>query len=132
MEDVQIDLLAVLIAAVLYMLIGAVWYSKYLFGSLWMKLSGMKDAEVGKEKLPLVWSALVALLIACFIAFFEAHLGVTTVSDGMFVGFCFWLGFVATTQVGAVIWGKMPIQLFLINTGVKLLSFLVMGGIIGA
>lgn len=132
MEDVQIDLFAVLVAAILYMFIGVIWYSKYLFGPLWIKLSGTKDAEVGKDKLPILWSSLVALLIAYFIAFFEAYLGVTTVSDGMFVGFCFWLGFVATTQIGAVIWGKMPVQLFLINTGAKLLSFLVMGGIIGA
>jgi len=50
----------------------------------------------------------------------------------MFVGFCVWLGFVVTTQISSVIWGKMPFQLFLINTGAKLLSFLVMGGIIGA
>ncbi len=132
MEDVQIDLFAVLIAAILYMFIGVIWYSKYLFGPLWIKLSGVKDADAGKDKMQVLWSALVALLIAYFIAFFEAHLSVTTVSDGMFVGFCFWLGFVATTQISSVIWGKTPVQLFFINTGVKLLSFLVMGGVIGA
>lgn len=132
MEEIQIDWLAILIAAVLYMIICAVWYSKLLFGPLWIKLSGFKDADMKEYKTHILWSGIVALVIAYFIAFFQAYLGVTTVSDGMFVGFCFWLGFVATTQISAVIWEKMSFQLFLIHTGSKLLSFLVMGGIIGA
>jgi hypothetical protein len=132
MEEIQIDWLAILIAAALYMVISMIWYSKHVFGPLWMKLSGIKDSDIKDSKIHIVWSGLVALVIAYFLAFFQAYLGVTTVSDGMFVGFCFWLGFVATTQIGSVIWGKTPFQLFLINTGAKLLSFLVMGGIIGA
>ena len=51
MEDVQIDLFAVLIAAILYMFIGVIWYSKYLFGPLWIKLSGVRDADISKDKL---------------------------------------------------------------------------------
>jgi hypothetical protein len=132
MEEIQIDWLAIFIATVLYMVIGMIWYSKHVFGPLWMKLSGIKDSNRKESKMHIVWSGLVALVIAYFLAFFQAYLGVTTVSDGMFVGFCVWLGFVVTTQISSVIWGKMPFQLFLINTGAKLLSFLVMGGIIGA
>ena len=132
MEEVQIDLFSVFIAAIAYIVIGLVWYSNYLFGPQWLKLSGGKEADAKKDQLLFVWSGLVALVIAYFLAFFEAYLGVTTVSDGMFVGFCIWLGFVATTQISTVIWGRQPMALFLINTGAKLLSFLVMGGIIGA
>jgi hypothetical protein len=132
MEGIQIDLFTVLIAAILYMIIGMVWYSKYLFGPAWLKLRGMKEAEMKKNKLNVLWGFLVALVIAYFLAFFEGYLGVTTVSDGMFVGFCLWLGFVATAQITGVIWGKMPFRLFCIDTGAKLLSLLVMGGVIGA
>ncbi|MDP1607915.1 MAG: DUF1761 domain-containing protein [Chlamydiales bacterium] len=132
MEDLQIDWIAVIIAAILYMVIGTVWYSKYLFGPLWEQLSGIKAADIKKRKMPIFGSALIAFLTAYFLAYFYAYLGVTTVSDGMFVGFCFWLGFVATTQLGSVIWGKSTFRLFLIVTGAKLLSFLVMGGLIGA
>ena len=128
----QIDLVSVLVAAILYMIIGAVWYSKYLFGPIWLKLCGIKESEMKKNKLNMVWGALVALTISYFLAFFEGYLGVTTVSDGMFVGFCLWLGFVVTTQINGVIWAKMPVRLFLIHTGSKLLSYLVMGGVIGA
>ncbi|MBS0625217.1 MAG: DUF1761 domain-containing protein [Verrucomicrobia bacterium] len=132
MEGIQVELLTVFIAAILYMLIGMVWYSKYLFGPLWHKLTGVKESEMKKNKKNLLWGFINALVIAYFLTFFEIHLGVTTVTDGMYVAFCAWLGFVATTQIGAVIWHRMSFQLFLVNTGAKLLAFLVMGGVIGA
>jgi hypothetical protein len=131
MDNVQIDLLTVIIAAILNMLIGFVWYSKWVFGAAWMKLHNMKP-ETKNQKMSLAYAGLISLVIAYFLAFFEAYLGVTTVTDGMFVGFCMWLGFVATTQISSVVWCKTPFKLFLIDTSCKLLSFLVMSGIIGA
>ncbi len=132
MDNVQIDVLTVIIAAILNMVIGFLWYSKWLFGPAWMRLCHMKKEDCCAGKACWVYMAIVSLVIAYFLAFFEAYLGVTTVTDGMFVGFCIWLGFVATTQISSVIWGRAPFKLFLVDTGCKLLSFLVMSGVIGA
>ncbi len=126
------DYLAIAIAAVLYMVVNMVWYSSKLFGPLWVKLNGLKESNMKNRNLSFVWGFVVALVVAYFLAFFEGYLGVTTVSDGMYVGFCIWLGFIATTQISPVIWCKKPVRLFLIETGSKLLSLLVMGGVIGA
>ena len=131
MDSIHIDWLAVVIAAVLNMVIGFFWYSKWLFGDVWMKLRKFKEVDIGM-KTPIFYAFLVSLLIAYFLAFFEAYLGVTSVTDGMFVGFCFWLGFVATTQISSVIWCREPVRVFFLDTGCKLLSFLVMSGVIGA
>ena len=87
---------------------------------------------MGDAKLALLCTFVSSLVIAFFLDFFEAHIGVTTVSDGVFIGVCAWAGFVATTQIGSVIWLKRPFKLFLLDTGAKLLSFAVMGGILGA
>ena len=114
------------------MAIGFFWYSKWLFGATWLKLKRMSEKETRGDYRAILYGFAVSLLIAFFLDFFEGYLGVTTVTDGMFVGFCFWLGFVATTQISSVIWGKAPYQLFLLDTGCKLLSYLVMGGVIGA
>ena len=130
MGQIQIDLFTVVVAAILNMIIGFLWYSKWLFGHTWTKLQKIKVEEY--SKVSILYGFIVSLIIAYFIAFFEGSLGVTTVTDGMFTGFCFWLGFVATTEISSVIWGKAPFQLFVLNTGCKLLSFLVMGGVIGA
>jgi hypothetical protein len=130
MEQVYIDWVVVILAAIVNMAIGFVWYSKWLFGPLWTKFS----RHAMKKPHPATYfiSALSSFLIAFFLGFFETYLGVTTVTDGMFVGFLCWLGFVATTQIGSVLWCEKPWSLFLINTGFKLFSFIVMGGLLGA
>ena len=120
----HIDFLAVLIAAAANLVIGFVWYSRFLFGPAGKQEKPKKSAWL--------WNVLVAFATAYVLAFFETFLGVTTVTDGMFVAFVAWAGFVATTQISAVIWGKMTFRRFIIHTGCQLLTFLSMGGIIGA
>ncbi len=132
MEMTSVDGYSVILAAVLYMVIHTVWFSKSLFGPIWIRYVGSSEADSKVDAAQMAWGTLNAVVIAYFLAFFEGCLGVTTVSDGMFVAFCFWLGFVATTQINAVIWRKSPWPAFFINTGVKLVSYLVMGGILGA
>ncbi|MBU6383372.1 MAG: DUF1761 family protein [Verrucomicrobia bacterium] len=130
MNQVSIDWLTVVVAAILNMLIGYCWYSKWLFGPTWMKLKDF--AKVQPNRFTMVYAVVVSLVIAYFLAFFEGWLGVTTVVDGMFVGFCLWLGFVVTTQINMILWEKASFKLFAIHAGCKLLSFLVMSGVIGA
>ena len=120
-----IDLLSILIAAVVNIIIGFVWYSRYLF-----KIES--DPSHPPRRLAILWTIIIAFVTAYVLAFFEAFLGVTTVTDGMFVGFLVWFGFIATTQISAVIWGKMTFKRFMVHSGCELLTFLAMGGIIGA
>lgn len=131
-EEIQIDWLAVFVAAFMNIIINVFWYSKWLFRKEWMQLSSVTGKEMGKNKYGPLYAVVLSLLLAFFLAFFEAHLSITTVSDGVFVGFCAWLGFSFTTDISSVIWSQKPFRLFLINSGCRLLSFLVMGGIIGA
>jgi hypothetical protein len=132
MNQVQVDLFSVLIAAIVYMVVGFLWYSKWLFGPTWLKLSDMKKADMKHPGKATFYGAINALVIAYFLAFFESYLGVTTVTDGMFVAFSIWLGFVATTQISPVIWCKASPKLFLITALNKLVAYVIMGGIIGA
>lgn len=127
MDSPHIDLLSILIAAIVNMIIGVVWYSRFLFGRHVEEETGPKPG-----KLAFLWSFITAIITAYILDIFIAFLGVTTVTDGMFVGFLVWLGFVATTQIGAVIWAKMHFTRFMIHSGCQLLCFLAMGGILGA
>jgi hypothetical protein len=130
MEIIQIDWLVVFIAAAINMVIGFFWYSKWLFGDAYQRLQKNVPKKMGVSSV--IYGFLVSLLIAFFLSFFQAFLGVTSVTDGIFIGFCFWLGFVATTQISAVIWSNQPIRLFFLHTGYRLVSYLVMSGILGA
>ncbi len=132
MEGIQVDAFTVVIAAILNMIIGFFWYSRWLFGKTWMKLCHVTESSMKGKNITFLYAFIVSLVIAYFLAFFEGYLGVTTVTDGMFVGFCIWLGFVLTTQIGGWLWCKEPFKLLAINAGCKLLSFLVMSGVLGA
>lgn len=131
--DTSIDLLAVAIAAVLYAIVFIVWYSKYLFGTTWSHLIEMSSKKSRGVQLPQIFgNFILGLIISYFLAFFDAHLNVTSVADGMFVAFCVWLGFIVPTQLFSVIWCRRNAKLFFIETGANLLALLAMGGVIGA
>lgn len=132
MDTIQTDWIVVVVAAVLNSLIGLAWYSKWCFGPTWAKMHGLKEKETKFTMQRIFMGFIVSLVIAYFISFFQGHLGITNVSDGMFAGFLLWLGFVATTQIASVVWRNQPLKLFAIHSGYKLLTFLVMSGIIGA
>lgn len=126
------QLATVVIAALLNMVINFVWYSPWLFGKQWRELSKIRDSHAKAHKGAILWTAAVSFVVAYALGWFELQMCVTTVQDGLFVGFCAWLGFVATTQMSSVIWHKKPTSLFLIETGNRLLAYLVMGGVLGA
>jgi len=124
----HIDYWAVLIAALVNVAIGGVWYSKWMFGGIGEKVRKPRQGRI----LPVLFGLLASCLLAFFLAFFAAGLGAVTVSDGAFVGFCAWLGFVLPTRAGSLIWTEEPFFLFSIDAGYRLLSFVAMGGILGA
>ena len=130
MESYQTDWLLVLIAALMNVAISAAWYSNWLFGPAWLNLTKIKKQELTKFKV--FWSFSVSLVIAYFISLFELHLGITNVSDGMILGLLIWVGFVATTEITGVIGDAKPFKLFVIDSGARILSFVVMSGIIAA
>jgi hypothetical protein len=53
-----------------------------------------------------------------------------TMTDGLLISASIWLGFTATVQLGSVLWEKKSVQLFLLNAGHSLVSYLVMGAIL--
>ena len=120
MDIIEFDFLSMGISSLLYVIIHFTWYSKWLFGDGRNSLKGT------------VGNLFLGLIIAYFLSFFEGSLNVTTVFDGMFVAFCIWLGFVFTTEFSSVLWKKKTIRVFILDTSANLLSFVVMGGIIGA
>ncbi len=131
MPIVQINYWAVLLAAILAQVIGALWYSPLLFGKMWQKLMDFypKEIEVMKKKATrgYVLSFIAALVMAYVLAHFVDYAGATTFIGGFQAGFWAWLGFVATVALGGWLWEGKPFQLYLINAGHYLITLLVMG-----
>ena len=50
MPQIDINFLAVLVATIVSMVLGALWYSPILFGKLWAKLSKFTEEDIEKAK----------------------------------------------------------------------------------
>jgi hypothetical protein len=138
MHFLGVNLWAVLVSALATMVAGFLWYSPVLFANPWMKLMGYdpsdkaKVAEMQKSAGPsymmsLIASVLSALVLGKIIAVWN----VTTVLEGMKIGFAVWLGFVTTVQMTNALFSKQPAKLYAINTGYQLVCYVAMGAILG-
>jgi hypothetical protein len=132
-----INLLAVLFAAVAAFLIGGFWYSPQGFSKAWVKAVGFSAKDIAKMKKksmkkPLVINFLAGLLTAFVLANFVNLTGATTAWQGVVTAAWLWLGFIATTTIGAILWEGKPAKLWFINNGYHLLTLTVMGAILGA
>jgi hypothetical protein len=126
----------VLVAAVVAFAIGALWYSPILFGKEWMALTKTSDSDMS-AKASGMWKSYIVHFIAtiisfCVLAFIVASTSVSSASDGAFLGFFTWLGFVAPIGVSELLWERKPMKLILINTIQVLLGLIIGGAIIGA
>ncbi|MGE3954547.1 MAG: DUF1761 domain-containing protein [Parachlamydiales bacterium] len=124
----------IIVAAIIYVVIGAIWYSPAVFGKLWMQWSDCDpDACKGKRAV-VAWvgSFVVGLVVAWGLSVLIHNLGYTTFIAGGYVGILAWAGFVMTTQFGGVLWGGKHLFVWLIHAGCSLITLWVMGGIIAS
>jgi hypothetical protein len=131
----RINYPAVVVSAIAYWVLGALWYSPLLFARPFIALKGWTPAEVaalqaagaGKE----IAAAFVgALVLAYVLAHFVKFTGAETVRDGLQTGFWLWLGFVVTTNLETVLFEARPLGLYLINNGYHLVGLLGMGALL--
>ena len=130
----MVNYLAVLVAAVAATIIGALWYGP-LFGKKWMKLSKIqkKDLSAMKKKAGQSYAIMfVATLVTAFVlGQFIDWTDSLSAGLGALIGFWAWLGFIATTLLGSVLWEGKSWSLWILNSCYQLVSALIMGIILG-
>ncbi len=131
MPNVEINYIAVIVAAVINMIVGSVWYSPALFGKDWAKLIGRKIEDMGKDAgLSYAITALGALVQAWILANIIDWVWATTLAEGIVVGFIIWLGFVAITEGVNTIFAGTRKKLWAINTGYFLVVLVINGALL--
>ena len=133
MAAVSINYWAVLAATIAAIVLGFLWYGP-LFGKVWMQLMGMDKKKMDKNMKKQMTKSYIILVITTLItsyvlAHFVKYLG-TTVSDALQTAFWIWLGFVATIQIGIVLWDGKPWKLYFINASHQLVSLALMATIL--
>ncbi len=133
MQEVPINYWAVLVAAIVKFVLGAVWYSPVAFLKPWMAATGV-TRESMKAAMPkaIIADAVGALIMAWVLAHAVYFAGAHSIAQGAGVGFFNWLGFIAVTMLPATIYENRPIRLFRINSTYLLIALVIMGAILGA
>jgi len=131
MQPFPINFLALGVATLAKMVLGAVWYSPVLFSKPWMRLVDCSPEQM-KARMPgALLSDVIGTFIQAFVLVHAVHYaGANSIGLGAAVGFLNWLGFIAVTTFAVTLYEKKPFQLFLINNGFQLLSLLIMGAIL--
>jgi hypothetical protein len=133
MNLMGIVLWRVLVAAIAAFMVGGLWYSPILFARPWMVAMGydpenkQQSEEMKKGAGKLYGMAFLASLVsAAVLAKLFSAMGAVQPIYGMKIAFAVWLGFVATVQLTATLFGKKSIVLFFIDTGHQFVAYMVM------
>jgi uncharacterized protein DUF1761 len=130
MPSVHINWLALVVAALINMVIGSLWYSKAGFGKPWAKVTGRHPGEMGGGNWAYAITTVGSLLQAWILLHFVRYAGALSFPRGAEIGFFLWLGFVAITSLVHHTFEDRPWRLWQINAGYFLVVLLINGGLL--
>ena len=125
--------IAVIAAAVVSMILGALWFSPVLFQKPWtaMRVDKKEMSGVASPMLYVI-TAVGALVSAITLDWLISLAGASSLAGGAIIGLYAGLGFVAPAILSDNLFNERPFKLYLIVAGFPVVSLLLMGAIIGA
>ncbi len=134
--DVQVNYLAVLLAMLSSLVIGAVWYSPKTFAPIWVKLARIDTTkDRGSIMKPMIITVIVSLLTAYVLAHVtylsNQFFGHSYLQDALSTAFWTWLGFTAARFITHDAFEGRPMALTALNIGNEFVTLMVMGLVIG-
>ncbi|HKW41364.1 MAG TPA: DUF1761 domain-containing protein [Gemmatimonadales bacterium] len=135
MPTANVNILAVLVAALLTFVLGAFWYSPVLFAKQWMAAQGYTPEKLQEMKKrgatrAYVVSVLCYVVMAYVLSLLASYTNSTTLAQGLWLGFLSWLGFAATIGLTANMFSEKPIAAWVIDAGYQLAYLLIMGALL--
>ena len=132
----EINYWAVLIATASTMVVGSIWYTPKVFGTLWARLAGVDPGRPGATAFwPIVTTVIVSFVTAWVLA------GSTTIAwhfyqgtylvSALVTGIALWAGFTAARFITHDAFEGRPTNLTVLNIAHELVTVLVMAVIIG-
>lgn len=134
--NVEINYLAVFLAMVSSMVVGAIWYAKPVFGTEWAKLVGLNDKKMQQGAARAMGITVVVSLVTAYVLAHVAYLsnqffGNSFLQDSLTTAFWLWLGLTAARFITHDAFEQRQPKLTLMNVAHELVTLLVMGGVIG-
>jgi UDP-N-acetylmuramyl pentapeptide phosphotransferase/UDP-N-acetylglucosamine-1-phosphate transferase len=124
----NLNWLAIIVAALSTFIIGGIWYS--VFEKPWMAANNFTHEDLKKRKMPLVFglSFFFSFLMAVNLAMF---IGKEDFAFGTIAGFMTGFGWIAFVIAIIALFENRPLKYVLINGCYMIVSFTLMGAILG-
>ena len=134
--NVEVNFLAVALAALSSMLVGWVWYSRPVFGDRWAKLVKLSDKQMKEGAPRAMLLTFAASLVTAYVLAHVAYLSHyfydnSFLQDSLMTAFWVWLGFTATRLITHDLFEQRNSTLTLLNISHELVTLLAMGLVIG-
>ncbi|NBC27782.1 MAG: DUF1761 family protein [Bacteroidetes bacterium] len=127
----SISALPVLIATIIYFVLGALWYSPLLFAKPWMKIKNIPEDHEGGSPMVFVLSFILQFIGVFSLALFIEGLGGYGALHGALIGFFASTGFVFSLAGATGLFSEVPLKLHLIDNGYHLTGLTLSGLVIG-
>lgn len=133
---VEVNWLAVVLATLSTLVVGSVWYTPKVFGNAWMKLAKVDMKQAEKAGMKPILITIVVTFITAYVLAHVAYLsnqffGNSFLRDTLSTAFWLWLGFTAARIITHDVFENRPAKLTAMNVAHELVTFVVMGVIIG-
>lgn len=134
--NVEVNWVAVILATLSSMIVGAIWYARSVFGNKWIKLVKLNEQQLqkgaAKAIILTVFVSLITAYVLAHVSFLSnAFFKHSFFQDAVCTAFWMWLGFTAARFITHDAFEKRPFKLTFINITHELVTLLVMGAIIG-
>lgn len=122
---------AILVAAIVAFVLGAVWFSPALFGKAWRKANGFGPNEPPKANAQMLILAFVLTLVMSANLAMFLNDPKTTLAWGATAGFLAGFGWIVMGMGIVSIFERRPLSYVLVNGGFLTVVLVVMGSILG-
>lgn len=134
--SVEVNYLAVLLAALSTMVVGSIWYAPKVFGNKWIALAKLDKNHMEKNgMMPMLVTAVVTLITAyvlAHVAFLSnQYFQNSFLQDSLTTAFWAWLGFTAARIITHDAFEGRRKKLTLLTISHEFVTFMVMGLVIG-
>lgn len=120
--------LSVLVAAILNMVVGTLWYAPPVFGNIWMKEVGLKKSKVTKESMiSAMITSFLCYLVTAYVLLQMPRAFSGTLQDMLASVLVVWVGFIAAVRLSHYAYEQKSFRLFWIVSLHDLVGLLVMG-----
>lgn len=124
---IELNWLAVAVAAGAGYGVGAIWYMPKVFGNAWVKALGKSMAELGSPAKAMSITAVTTFLSAIVMALALTAFGVQTMAGAAGIAALLGLGFYGLTMYSDSLFCGWSFKFVLIQAGHRIVAFIVIG-----